>query len=86
MRLLIDQDVYAVTIRFLMELGHDVLPVAQLGLARAEDEQLLRLAKDQTRVFVTRDRDFGNLVFRESHRDRCSLSSIDAINATSSPQ
>ncbi len=63
MRLLIDQDVYAVTIRFLMELGHDVLPVAQLGLARAEDEQLLRLAKDQTRIFVTRDRDFGNLVF-----------------------
>ena len=38
MRLLIDQDVYAVTIRLLIELGHDALPVAQLGLARAADE------------------------------------------------
>jgi predicted nuclease of predicted toxin-antitoxin system len=63
MKFLIDQDVYATTVRFLRELGHDVVPVAQLGLAQADDEDLLRLAQEQGRIFVTRDRDFGSLVF-----------------------
>ena len=38
---------------------------AQLGLARADDHLLLNVAKEQNRVLVTRDRDFGNLVFVE---------------------
>jgi predicted nuclease of predicted toxin-antitoxin system len=63
MRFLLDQDVYAATARFLRNLQHDVVPVASLGLAQANDEDLLRLAHEQNRVFVTRDRDFGNLVF-----------------------
>jgi predicted nuclease of predicted toxin-antitoxin system len=63
MRLLLDQDVYASTARFLQGLGHDVVRVAELGLARAGDEELLVLAQEQGRVFVTRDRDFGGLVF-----------------------
>lgn len=46
-------------------LGHDVVPAAQLGLARAQDSELLRLAQQQGRIFVTRDRDFGGLVFVE---------------------
>ena len=63
MRFLTDQDVYAITIRFLSGLGHDVVTAAQLGLAQAEDLELLRVAQDQGRIFVTRDRDFGGLVF-----------------------
>lgn len=63
MRFLADQDVYAITIRFLNGLGHDVVPAAQLGLAQAEDADLLRVAHEQGRIFVTRDRDFGALVF-----------------------
>ena len=63
MRFLADQDVYAATIRFLSGLGHDVAPVAQLGLAQADDGELLRVAHEQGRIFVTRDRDFGGLVF-----------------------
>ena len=39
MRLLLDQDVYAVTARFLSDLGHDVLPVGQIGLAVAKDRR-----------------------------------------------
>ncbi|MFP4395078.1 MAG: DUF5615 family PIN-like protein [Anaerolineales bacterium] len=46
-----------------MNLGHDVVPIAQLGLSRADDEEILRVAKEQERILVTRDRDFGNLVF-----------------------
>jgi predicted nuclease of predicted toxin-antitoxin system len=63
MRFLLDQDVFAVTLHFLIELGHDVIPVVQLGLSRANDEGLLKVAQEQNRIFVTRDRDFGNLVF-----------------------
>jgi hypothetical protein len=47
MRLLADQDVYAVTIRFLAGLGHEVIPVAQLGLAQGDDSELLRVAHEQ---------------------------------------
>jgi len=62
-KFLLDQDVYAVTARFLRDLGHDVVQVAQIGLSQAEDEELLEVAQEQERIFVTRDRDFGNLVF-----------------------
>ena len=63
MKFLADQDVYAITIAFLRGLGHDVVPAAQLGLAQAEDLELLRVAHEQGRILVTRDRDFGALVF-----------------------
>ena len=63
MRFLLDQDVYAATGRFLSGLGYDVVPVAQIGRSRATDSELLSIAQKQGRVFVTRDRDFGGLVF-----------------------
>jgi predicted nuclease of predicted toxin-antitoxin system len=63
MKLLLDHDVYGSTVHFLAALGHDVVTVAQLNLAQASDEQLIRLAKEQGRILVTRDRDFGELVF-----------------------
>lgn len=63
MKFLADQDVYAVTLAFLRGLGHDVVPAAQLGLAQADDADLLHVAHNQERIFVTRDRDFGALVF-----------------------
>lgn len=63
MRFLLDQDVYAITARFLSGLGHEVIRVGQIGLSQAEDEELLRTAQEQDRIFVTRDRDFGRLVF-----------------------
>ena len=36
MKFLLDQDVYASTARFLGDLGHDVVPVAQIGLSQAD--------------------------------------------------
>ncbi len=63
MRFFADQDVYGVTIRFLSSLGHDVALAAQLGLSQADDADLLRIAREQSRIFLTRDRDFGALVF-----------------------
>lgn len=63
MKFLLDQDVYAATLRFLQKLGHDALPVAQIGLAQAADSDLLQKARELNRIFITRDRDFGGLVF-----------------------
>lgn len=63
MKFLLDQDVYAITAKFLVDAEHDVILVAQLGLAQATDEEILRTAQEQSRILVTRDRDYGNLVF-----------------------
>ena len=68
MRFLLDQDVYAITANFLQELGHSVLTAADLGMSRAKDIELLQTAKAQNRILVTRDRDFGSLVFIENLR------------------
>jgi predicted nuclease of predicted toxin-antitoxin system len=62
-RLLLDQDVFERTARLLISLGHDVVRVAELGMQSASDEDNLTRAFELNRIFITRDRDFGNLVF-----------------------
>jgi predicted nuclease of predicted toxin-antitoxin system len=63
MKFLVDQDVYVRTIRLLQDLGHDVVQVGQLGLSRAHDADVLNVAQLNGRILITRDRDFGGLVF-----------------------
>ncbi len=77
MNFLIDQDVYGSTVRFLKSLGYDVITAAQLGLAQATDEKLLQIAEEQNRLFVTRDRDFGNLVFVHGYKTGIVRLSLD---------
>jgi predicted nuclease of predicted toxin-antitoxin system len=63
MRFLTDQDVYRVTLELLRQLHHDVLTAAELRMSRASDEELLREALRRGCLFLTRDKDFGALVF-----------------------
>src|SRR4051794_24410171 len=63
MKLLLDQDVYEITARLLISLEFDVVRVSELGMASASDEENLKKAIETGRIFVTRDRDYGNLVF-----------------------
>ncbi len=63
MRFLLDQDVYSVTAEFLRSLGMDIMRVSDIGMAAASDEANLLKAQELERIFVTRDRDYGNLVF-----------------------
>ncbi len=63
MRFLADQDVYRVTVEFLLKNGHDVLTARDIGMQRASDTELLMKAKETGRIFITRDKDFGTLVF-----------------------
>jgi predicted nuclease of predicted toxin-antitoxin system len=62
-RFLADQDVYAITTRLLREWGHDVVTAAELNLSRAPDSELLERAAKERRILVTRDKDYGALVF-----------------------
>ena len=63
MKFLTDQDVYALTVSFLRNLGHDVIIAAEIGMSRATDSALLARATSGKRIFLTRDKDFGGLVF-----------------------
>src|SRR3990172_871889 len=63
MKFLLDQDVYAATACFLRGVGHDVVRVGELGRHQSTDSDLLLLSQEMSRIFITRDRDFGGLVF-----------------------
>lgn len=63
MRLFLDHDVYAITARFLKNLGHNVVTAGESGHAQTDDRELLCIAQNDDRLLVTRDRDFGRLVF-----------------------
>jgi predicted nuclease of predicted toxin-antitoxin system len=63
MRLLVDQDIYKITIDNLRKWGHDVLTAKELGLQQASDQDLLKRAQTEKRLLLTRDKGFGGLVF-----------------------
>ncbi len=63
MRLLVDQDVYQVTIAWLRKEGHDVVTAKGLGMQRAADEDLMKEARGTDRLLLTRDKGFGALAF-----------------------
>jgi len=86
MKFLADQDVYAVTIGFLKRLGHEVVTASQLGHSRTPDSQLLNIAHEEGRIFITRDRDFGGLVFVQGQSGgvvylRIMPSTLDAVHS-----
>ena len=56
MRVLLDEDVHIKVLDWLVERGHDVIRVPS-GLKNGD---VLALAKRESRVLVTRDKDFSN--------------------------
>lgn len=63
--LLTDENIDPLIVQFLREAGFDVLDVNEQGWAGRKDSDLLPLAYQQGRVVVTRDSDFGTLVFTQ---------------------
>jgi predicted nuclease of predicted toxin-antitoxin system len=63
MRFLADENFPWRSAELLRSLGHDIETVASLARG-ARDVEVLRIASDQSRVLLTFDRDFGELVFR----------------------
>lgn len=57
-RLVLDQGLPRSTVRLLSESGWDVVHVADIGLHRAADSEILAYARREHRVCVTLDADF----------------------------
>ena len=60
----------------LADFGHDVLSASD-GYAHASDEALLALAYEQNRVVITKDKDFGELVFVRRLPHPCIIRFVD---------
>ena len=60
LRLLLDQMIDADVAIALRAAGYDVRCVADLGMARADDAEILEVAIQQNRILVTLDEDFGD--------------------------
>ena len=65
MNLIADEGVDRVVVERLRGDGHDVVYVAELSPSVA-DEEVLRQANVRNALLITADKDFGELVFRQS--------------------
>ena len=64
MRFLADESCDFAVVRTLRSAGHDVLAIAEVS-PRIGDEEVLKQARDEKRVLLTEDTDFGELVYAE---------------------
>jgi predicted nuclease of predicted toxin-antitoxin system len=62
MKFLADMGISPKTVAFLQSLGHDALHLHALGLDRSSDSSILEKARDDQRVLLTHDLDFGELI------------------------
>jgi predicted nuclease of predicted toxin-antitoxin system len=75
MKFLIDQDVYAVTAKFLIDAEHDVILVSEIGLAQASDEEILRVAQLDNRILNYERQGLWKSCFCEGNWNWCDLPS-----------
>lgn len=66
MLFLADESCDACMIRMLEANGHDVIAVAKIDQG-ATDTTVINLALGQSRILLTEDKDFGQLVYASSH-------------------
>ncbi|HLG11077.1 MAG TPA: DUF5615 family PIN-like protein [Dehalococcoidia bacterium] len=64
MRFLLDENVDARLSPFLIAAGHDVTAIVHDYPAALDDETVLSIAVREGRVILTRDTDFGELIYR----------------------
>lgn len=62
MKFLIDEALQDAVADELTEAGHDAAHVRALGLGGATDEQVMERARDEDRLLVTTDTDFGRIL------------------------
>lgn len=65
-RFLLDESTNYQIAPYLRRRGHDVTAVGQQYPAALRDVAILAIALDEQRIIITNDRDFGELVVRES--------------------
>ena len=62
MRFLADMGVSPQTVAFLEGLGHNAVHLHAQGLDRMEDSAILDKAREESRILLTHDLDFGELI------------------------
>ena len=62
MRFLADMGVATSTVRARVAAGHDAVHLSAQGLQRLADDQILVKARDEKRIVITFDLDFGDLL------------------------
>ena len=62
MKFLVDQNRSPRLAQLLCESGHDAVHALERGLERAEDDVILDVARDEQRIVVSGDTDFGALL------------------------
>ena len=67
-RLLLDQGLPRSSAALLTEAGWDAIHVADIGMSRSGDEEILRRARSDARVCVTLDADFHALLVTGAER------------------
>ena len=67
LRLLANENIPLASVRGLLKAGHDVVSVAELAPG-ISDEEVVRIARQENRIIVTFDRDYGELIFRRRLR------------------
>jgi predicted nuclease of predicted toxin-antitoxin system len=68
MRFLLDESADFRLGRYLAALGHDVTAISRDYPQSLADFDVLALANAEQRILITRDRDFGELIFRQHQR------------------
>jgi predicted nuclease of predicted toxin-antitoxin system len=71
-RFLLDNNLSQTLAAGLRDAGHDVVHVRDVNLGAADDETVLGFARDDDRILISADTDFGGILAR-SGRDRPSV-------------
>src|SRR5439155_16749392 len=66
MKFLLDQSADFRLMPHLRELGHDVTAISRNYPPGLPDEDVLTIAREETRVLIVADRDFGELIFHQA--------------------
>lgn len=62
MRFLLDADIPCSSALTFRKLGHEVVDVRDLGLGNATDEEIVKYAKENKLILVTRDVEFASVL------------------------
>ena len=62
MNFLADMGISPKTVEFLQHLGHQAVHLQQQGLHKLKDPQILEKARNEERILLTHDLDFGDLL------------------------
>ncbi len=70
MKFLLDQSTDARLLPYLRDLGHDATRIGSDYPSGLSDEEVLAIAREEGRILITDDRDFGELIYIQSTKNK----------------